>query len=293
MKMNRILAFVLHASEKPKPQTKAALVFVVILSALPLSGCLTRQTGPSLPYVKPATSVNQPDAIPLHLAARMQDMEAEMQRLRDLLERLQASGAAEKDVKGLQERVAFIEKQLGIESSAAGGKPNMGRNPGPGSPGQMRSDSPNAERPAAATGAQTQPSSVEILSAPLQPEEKAYRDAYGAFKSGAIEQSLTLFEDFLNRYPKSEFAANAVYWMGEARFSQGHFDEAVLQFDRVIKEFPGSKKELSSMLRQGQAFEKMGDNRSAKIIFQKILTDYPHTAQARVASARVKSLPVQ
>lgn len=292
MKMSRKVAFTPFTHKKMKNGSEIALACTLLLCTLPLFGCLTRQAGPSLPYVTPATSVPQTDAVPLHLAARMQDMEGEMQRLRDLLERLQASGVEEKDLKGLQERVAFIEKQLGIESSTAGGKLNTGRAVITPTQGQARLDNPSADRPPAPTGsAQTSP--VEILSTTLPPDEKAYREAYAALKSGATDQSLNLFEEFLSKYPKSEYVSNAVYWMGEARFTQGRFDEAVLQFDRVIKEFPGSKKELSSLLRQGQAFEKMGDNRSAKIIFQKILTDYPHTAQARIASGRIKALPSQ
>jgi len=73
--------------------------------------------------------------------------------------------------------------------------------------------------------------------------------------------------------------------------ARGRFDEAVLQFDRVIKEHPGSKKELSALLKQGEAFAKMGEPRSARIIFRKLVTDHPHTAQARVAAAKLKSLP--
>ncbi|MBI5248478.1 MAG: hypothetical protein HY912_03190, partial [Desulfomonile tiedjei] len=86
----------------------------LILVMLCLSGCLTRTAGPTLPYVKPAQSVPNTDPGPVHLAARMEDMDAEMRRLRDMIERSQAVGN-ERAVKVLQDRVAFIEKQLGIE----------------------------------------------------------------------------------------------------------------------------------------------------------------------------------
>jgi len=134
---------------------------------------------------------------------------------------------------------------------------------------------------------------VEISNTPLSADEKVYREAYALFKGGSFDQAALQFEDFLKKYPKSQFSADAVYWIGEARFAQGRFDESVLQFDRVIKDFPGSKKELSALLRQGQAFEKMGDSRSARIIFQKLVSDHPHTAQGRVAGGKLKSLPAQ
>jgi len=280
--------------EKMKPLMRWTLAVMVLGLTVPMSGCLTRQAGPSLPYVKPANSVVQTDPVPVHLVARMQDMEVEMQRLRDLIERRQSAGAEDKEIRNLQERVAFIEKQLGIEPSPAGGGKNH-TGPAGNTPrqGPAKPENPTTDKPPASTLPGGHASPVEIISTPLPPDEKAYREAYSALKSGSPDQSIRLFEEFLTTYPKSEFVSNAVYWMGEARYSQGRFDEAVLQFDRVIKEFPGSKKELSSLLRQGQAFEKMGDSRSAKIIFQRIMDDYPHTAQARVAAGRIKALPTQ
>ncbi len=162
----------------------------------------------------------------------------------------------------------------------------MQRQPGAeGRPADRQIPAPTSDQPAGPP--------VEIANTPLSADEKAYRDAYALFKGGSFDQSVLQFEDFLKKYPKSQFGADSVYWIGEARFAQGRFDEAVLQFDRVIKDFPGSKKELSALLRQGQSFEKMGDSRSARIIFQKLVSNYPHTAQGRIAGGKLKSLPAE
>jgi len=269
----------------------SSLVFSILLA---LTGCLTRQGDPSLPYVRPANSYSATEPAPAsaHLAARMLEMEQEVQKLRDLLERQQAAGVADSQLKHLQERVAFIERQLGIEPSVLPSPRTSSPQPGP-SPTvqtQVALDQPRSERQTPG-GAQAGQQSLELVNPPQNPEEKAYRDAYSAYKNGDFDQAVRLFEEFLTKYPKTDLSPNAVYWTGESRFAQGRFDEAVLQFDRVIKEFPGSKKELNSLLRQGQAFEKMGDNRSARIIFQKILADHPHSAQARIATTRLKSIP--
>lgn len=259
------------------------------------SGCLSRTAAPQLPYVQPANSVPRVDPAPLQIASRMQDIESELQRLRDNLERLQAKGGDELAVKHLQERVSFIERQLGIEQASM--PPASPGSPGQSPPRQVAAPVPSAEQ--APPARRTVPDTIEdrgsgevdVRSTPLSPEEKSYRDAYSTFRNGGHDQAVQMFEDFVKRHPKSEFASSAVYWMGEARFAQGRFDDAVLLFDRVIKEFPGSKKELNSLLKQGESFEKMGDARSARIIFQKIISEYPHTAQGRLASARLKSLP--
>lgn len=270
---------------------------------LPLSGCVSRATGPGLPYVKPAYSEPNPNPDPasLHMSARLQDLEVEMQRIRDMVERLKAqpSPGAEQAINRLQDRVAFIERQLGIEASAEtttnsaaahGAQPQTQPQPQP--QPERRADNQAAAKPSPPVpGADAEPP-VEIVdnNAP-SPEDQQYRDAYSLLRRGQTDQSVNVFEDFLKKYPKSRLAADAIYWIGEARFAAGRFDEAVLQFDRVIKEFPGSRKELNALLKQGLAFEKMGDRSSAKIIFQKLVQEKPHTPQARVASSRLKSLP--
>ncbi|MBI5570874.1 MAG: tol-pal system protein YbgF [Desulfomonile tiedjei] len=284
----------------------AGLSLAVVVS---VSGCLSRTAAPGLPYVQPAYSDANPNPNPdpasLQLSRRMQEMEVELQRLRDFLERVQAEVAAgggdREAVANLNDRIAFIERQLGIDSAGAGrqaGPTGPPPNPRPqlaGPPLDPRVQSaaragvPVAAPPSAPAVDQQAP--VEIVDNQPSTEERQYREAYSLFRRGSPQQAVPLFEDFLRKYPKSPLAADAVYWVGEARFAEGRFDEAVLNFDKVIKEFPGSKKELNALLKQGQAFEKMGDSRSAKIIFQKLVHDHPHTVQARLAASRLKALP--
>jgi tol-pal system protein YbgF len=223
----------------------------------------------------------------------MQELETEMQRLRDMIERLQASGANEREIRDLQERVALIERHVGLESSIR----SQGRSATPGRPEplrrEQRPDLPTSESkqaPSAVIGDEAAP--IELVEAPDSAEEKAFKEAYALLKRSP-EEATRLFEGFLKKYPKSPLAPDSVYWMAEARFAQSRFDEAVLLFDRVIKEYPGSKKELNALLKQGEAFEKMGDTRSAAIVFEKLISNHPHTAQARLAGAKLKSLPAR
>jgi tol-pal system protein YbgF len=269
-------------------RTVVKRLFALILCLLCLSGCLTRPGGPSLPYVRPAQSVPAVDPAPIQLSSRLQEMDIEMQRLREMIERLQDAGGNENTIRNLQERVGLIERQLGMEAPRDAGTTNAAPPP-PIDPRGPEGRVAGRQIPAQPSDQPPGPP-VEIANAPVSADEKAYKDAYTLFKGRSFDQAVLQFEDLLKNYPKSQLAADAVYWIGEARFAQGRFDEAVLQFDRVLKDFPGSKKELSALLRQGQAFEKMGDSRSAKIIFEKLVSGYPHTAQGRIAGGKLKSL---
>jgi tol-pal system protein YbgF len=292
----------LFSDNRPMLQRCRALVWSVTTLAvaiLPLWGCVTRATGPELPYVKPAYSEPSqnpnPDPAALHMSARLQDLEVEMQRLRDMVERLKAQPAAgnQEAIVRLQERVTFIERQLGMEGSADAGPKNATlQPPAPKVQPEPKPANPVATKPSKPVPGLDGEPPLEIVdnNAPSA-EDKQYLEAYDLLRRGSTDESVGLFEDFLKRFPKSRLAADAMYWIGEARFASGRYDEAVLQFDRVIKEFPGSRKELNALLKQGLAFEKMGDQRSAKIIFQKLVQEKPHTPQARVAANRLKSLP--
>jgi tol-pal system protein YbgF len=267
-----------------------------VMVAVSLGGCLSRSgAGPSLPYVKPANSVPRNDPVSVQIAARMQEMETELQRLWDSIERLKAAGGDENEINALRDRITFIERQLGIDQLAPVPGPNPPSPSPAGTPGtRVSPNAANPNPPIARQPGQPLPTTqqpIEIRNPPMTTDEQEYRYAYTTFRKGDPDNAVQLFEAFLNSHPKSNLAADAIYWIGEAHLAKGRYDEAVLQFDRVIKEHPGSKKELSALLKQGEAFAKMGDPRSARIIFRKLVTDHPHTAQARVAAAKLKSLP--
>ena len=271
------------------------LLIIMPAVALVASGCLTRTSSPSPPYVQQANSVGVPEQASAQVSNRIQDLETELQRLRDKLERIQSPNSQDGTaVRDLSERVNQIEKQMGLESSKRASSPETF--PNPAGSGASASRVPAREdmssKKAASAVLDNSDDSGELRNPATSPEEKSYKQAYSSLKGGSLEQAVTQFEDFLKKYPKSQFAPSAIYWLGEARLEQGRFDEAVLQFDRVIKEHPGSKKELSALFKQGQAFEKMGDLKSAKIIFQKIVKDNPHTTQGRLAANRLKNIAV-
>jgi tol-pal system protein YbgF len=271
---------------------RLALIGVVALAALSISGCLARSTGPTLPYVMPAQSVPATDPTAIRIASRVEEMEGEIQRLRGHIEQLGATGGNEPVIRNLQDRVAAIERQLGMDPSRnPSGIPQPILPAEPRAQARPRADARPAGHPAPPGPADQTAAPVEIQNDPVGADEGIYRDAYALYKNKSYDQAANLFEDLLKQYPQSQLAADATYWIGEARFGQGRFDEAVLQFDRVIKEFPGSKKELNALLKQGQAFEKMGDPKSAKIIYQQLVSQNPHTAQGRVAAGRLKALP--
>jgi len=116
-------------------------------------------------------------------------------------------------------------------------------------------------------------------------KEAAYAAAYDEFKAGRYEKARTGFQDFLKQYPKTEYSANALFWIGECYYFEKNYEKAVLEYDKVIKKYPDGDKVPSALLKQGLSFLNLGDKVSARIVLERVIKDYPNTSQSRTARA--------
>ena len=162
-----------------------------------------------------------------------------------------------------------------------------------------------AEKPSTVPGAQAkadptkvEPAKVATPAKKAEPEEKkpvvsleeAYKKAYDQFTKGDIEGAKKGFQKFLEVYPKSKFAENAHYWLGECYFAEKKFEEAILEFDEVIKKYPKGNKVPDALYRQGIAFLEMADTVNAKLILKEVIKRYPKSDQANRARKKLKDI---
>ncbi len=138
---------------------------------------------------------------------------------------------------------------------------------------------------------------VEKGEKPEKPEKKAvtsadeaYKKAYDLFAKGDIEGARGGFQKFLEAYPKSKYAENAHYWLGECYFAEKKYDDAILEYDEVIKKFPKGNKVPDALFRQGMAFLEMKDAVNAKLIFKEVIKRFPKSDQASRARKKLKEI---
>jgi tol-pal system protein YbgF len=112
----------------------------------------------------------------------------------------------------------------------------------------------------------------------LSPSNRRYKDAVAGFKL------------FLQKYPNSELADNALYWLGESYYVTQDNKFALAAFDRLLKEFPQSDKAPGAMLKKGYILDAMGQRKQARQILQKVLDTYPSSSVASMAKARLKHM---
>ena len=75
-----------------------------------------------------------------------------------------------------------------------------------------------------------------------------YNLARQRLDQGQAAKARDLFQDFMNRYPKDELAANAQYWLGETYYAEKKWNDAIVEFQKVLKEYKGSDKVPDALL---------------------------------------------
>ena len=140
----------------------------------------------------------------------------------------------------------------------------------------------------------SQPAMTEVnVPAPASENPmEVYQAAYRDYQRGNWDLALAGFRDFLARYPESELAPNAEYWIGESLYSQKKYSEAIDQFNRVVDKYPKSDKAPGALLKKGYGYLAMNDRPRAIVQFQYVVHEYPNSRESALAKDRLKQLGI-
>jgi tol-pal system protein YbgF len=122
------------------------------------------------------------------------------------------------------------------------------------------------------------------------PEKKIYTLAKEAFDKGDFESAREGFQKLLKRYPDSENADNAQFWIGETYYREKWYEKAILEYQKVIEKYPEGNKVQASLLKQGFAFENLGDKANAGLILKELVKKYPDSTEAEIAQKKLPEL---
>ena len=121
-------------------------------------------------------------------------------------------------------------------------------------------------------------------------ELELYDISLASYREEKFEEAMDGFKDFLNKYPKSDYADNAQFWIGECYMSLKQHEEAILAYQEVIKKYPKGNKVPSALLRQAAAFLEIKDKTSSRLLLKKIIKKYPGSSEAEIARKKLKTL---
>lgn len=123
----------------------------------------------------------------------------------------------------------------------------------------------------------------------VDPEE-LYQNAYADYSKGNYQLAVLGFREYVRRFPDSELADNAQYWVGESYFSSGDYEKAIRAFDELVSRFPNGDRLPTAYLKKGLSY--LEENRTPRGVLdlQYLVRNFPTTDEARQAREQLRRL---
>lgn len=221
--------------------------------------------------------VSTPASAQGQLFMQLQQMQEQIDRQQNTIEILQNEVSRLKQ-EGL-ERYQDLDRR--ISSGAA---------PAPSATPENSADG-GASAPAAGnTAAPANPPAAS--SEPGDPaKEKLYYDAaFDLIKAKDFDKAAQAFNAFLRKYPNSQYAGNAQYWLGEVNLAKGDLQGAGQAFAKVSQLYPKHNKVPDSLYKLADVERRLGHTDRVKGILQQVVTQYPGTSAAQLAQRDLQKL---
>ncbi len=116
-----------------------------------------------------------------------------------------------------------------------------------------------------------------------------YLKAFGLYSANNFPAAVEAFKAFIQQNPQSDYAANALYWIGECHYSLADYGKAREIFLKVGEAYPQSSKAPDALLKYGYALLAMKEKEKAAAVFEKVITQYPSHPVALKARERLNA----
>jgi len=138
----------------------------------------------------------------------------------------------------------------------------------------------------------------QVLTGGVDREVQDYEAAFRLYRAGDYQSAVARFQAFVQAHPDSDYADNALFWMGECHQKLGDFVLAAVTFERVHKEFPAGNKVPDALYRQAVALVEIGRQKGERVeyesaareVLQRILDEYPRSERADEARTLLSKL---
>ena len=204
------------------------------------------------------------------LFLQLQQLQEEVARLRGALEEQQY------EIQRLKQESLERYQDLDGRLSSAG------QAPAPVAPAANGSQAAAPVAPvAAANGAPGDPAKEKLF----------YDAAFDLIKAKDFAKADQAFSAFLRKYPTSQYAGNAQYWLGEVKLAQGDLQGAGRAFAQVSQSYPQHQKVADSLYKLADVEQRLGQTGKARGILQQVIAQYPGTSAAQLAQRDLARLP--
>ncbi|MBN1517275.1 tetratricopeptide repeat protein [Candidatus Sumerlaeota bacterium] len=117
-----------------------------------------------------------------------------------------------------------------------------------------------------------------------------YTKALQNYNTGSYQQAVSLFELYLERYPGTDHAADANYWLGECYDSLDRSVDALKAYEDTAARYPAHEQAPIALFRAAGIYERNGNTTKAAETLRRIQNSHPNFKQMDRVNERLKAL---
>ena len=117
-----------------------------------------------------------------------------------------------------------------------------------------------------------------------------FAQATADYQRGRYDLARQGFEDYAEKFPRTDLSDDALYWSGECWSAQKKPREAIAAFDKLFRSYPQSDKAPAAHLKKGIAHLELGEKAQAMVELNFVVNQFPGSDEAKSARQRLKSL---
>ena len=121
-------------------------------------------------------------------------------------------------------------------------------------------------------------------------EKNDYDRAFQALRETRYPEAAEAFSGFLQEYPDSPYASNALYWLAETYYVTRDFETAMEYFNELLDKYPDSGKQGDALLKIGFSNYELTNWSAARAALEQVRSQHPGTTLARLAESRLRDM---
>jgi tol-pal system protein YbgF len=123
-----------------------------------------------------------------------------------------------------------------------------------------------------------------------QNEQKQFDEAAALLKKKDFSRASQAFMAFLQRFPTSDYAAQAYYLLGSSYFAEGNCKNAIPELQTVINRYPLTQRAPDAMLNLAICQDDLNDKSAARDTMEALIKKYPESSAAKIARSKLGAL---
>ena len=116
-----------------------------------------------------------------------------------------------------------------------------------------------------------------------------YQKARNLMLENDTDNAADLFTTFAKQHPDHSLADNALYWLGECHYTKGRYAQSIEVFKDLVNRYPKAEKVPDALLKTGYAYLSLDDVNRASYFLTQVIKKYPFSPAAEKAQAKLST----